>query len=329
MNPTFTVVIPLYNKKPYIRRCVESVLLQSHVDFELIVVDDGSTDGGLTELISLSDPRLHIIIQSNFGVGEARNTGIKQAKGVYIAFLDADDMWLPTHLQELKYIIDRYPDASLISTNHIECDTNNLNIEIADTSTRIEIIDYFNKAAKNIGIVWSSSAAIKSSVARIIGGFTRARAGEDLEYWARVALDYSVAISNKTTAIYFRGTNGIMESIERVQPSTDRTISNQLMQLRDISPSVQMICDRAELNPNLFNNPSIRNYLNSRLLGGIPGLIYRGETNVARASIKLSLRPLNALHRFYYLTLTLPDWLLSIPVFVVRTFKRVQHKSNL
>ena len=188
----FTVVIPLYNKKPYIRRSVESVLQQTFTDFELFVIDDGSTDGGIDELAGISDDRLCLIQQMNSGKGEARNAGIRKATREWIAFIDADDMWFSTHLQELKRIIDAHPNVGLISTNYLECNTESIIPELPNASTSIEEIDYFIKASTKIGIVFTSSAAVRSSVAKKMGGFKRFKAGEDLEFWARIALEYSV-----------------------------------------------------------------------------------------------------------------------------------------
>ena len=91
-----SVVIPVYNVKPYLERCVNSVLGQTHKDLEIILVDDGSTDGSgeLCNQIAASDPRICVIHQENQGLSGARNTGIRHATGEYIAFLDSDDEWL-------------------------------------------------------------------------------------------------------------------------------------------------------------------------------------------------------------------------------------------
>ena len=91
--PLITVIIPLYNGEKYIRRSVESVLAQTYIHFELIVVDDGSTDSGGDVVKQIYDPRLHLKHQINMGVSAARNKGIAEGKGKYFAFLDADDEW--------------------------------------------------------------------------------------------------------------------------------------------------------------------------------------------------------------------------------------------
>ena len=102
----FTVVIPLYNKNNYISRAVSSVLTQTFLDFELIVVDDNSNDGSVERVLGINDNRLVLkVLKENRGVSYARNYGVKKAKYSYIAFLDADDEWLPNHLHVLNQLI--------------------------------------------------------------------------------------------------------------------------------------------------------------------------------------------------------------------------------
>ncbi len=96
--PLVTAVIPLYNKRNFVVRAVESVLAQSYGNLELIIVDDGSTDGSLTALESVRDPRLRVLTQPNRGPGAARNLGWRSGSGPLVAFLDADDLWNPDFL---------------------------------------------------------------------------------------------------------------------------------------------------------------------------------------------------------------------------------------
>ena len=112
----FSVVIPLWNKRHTVAFSVASALRQSYGELELIIVDDGSTDGSREALGGFSDPRIRLIGQPRLGPGGARNTGIRAARGDWIAFLDADDVWLPNHLAELDRIRAAYPDAALIGT---------------------------------------------------------------------------------------------------------------------------------------------------------------------------------------------------------------------
>src|ERR1700742_2594037 len=93
-----SVVVPLYNKARFVRRTIDSILGQRFTDFEVIVVNDGSSDGGEKIVEAISDPRLRLISQPNAGPGAARNRGLAEARGEYVAFLDSDDEWLPDFL---------------------------------------------------------------------------------------------------------------------------------------------------------------------------------------------------------------------------------------
>ena len=108
--PLFSVVIPAYNAGKYIPLTIESILRQTVQDFEIVVVNDGSTDDTLEVLRSIADPRLRIITQENGGECAARNRGIKEASGKYVAFLDADDAWRPNHLEIVLDRIHRHGD---------------------------------------------------------------------------------------------------------------------------------------------------------------------------------------------------------------------------
>lgn len=318
-TPFFSVVVPLYNKRPYIRRTVDSILNQIFKDFELIVVDDGSTDDSIETLADILDSRLKIIHQDNRGVGAARNTGIAMAIANWIALIDADDIWAPDHLAELARIADRYPDAGLLSTSNIETDFAKQTFVIDHTqSEAIRIIDYFIEASKRIGVVHSSAAAIRRDVFKNLGGFTFARAGEDLEYWARIALHYPVAISSKATSFYFRGTGGVMEQIA-AQPVKHLP---PLKSLRELSPSVAMICDQAENDPTLWRNASICTYVNSRIFSGIKGALYRGDIAGAKQLKRFLLPQGDYIHYIYHLLLALPDKIIKLSIFIFMSVKQ-------
>ena len=113
LNPFFSVIIPLYNKEKYIKRAVKSALKQTFSDIEIIIIDDSSTDNSVQEVEKIKDPRIRLVHRSRPGPGgyAARNYGIKNAIGEYIAFLDADDEWLSDYLQEIFYLIQKYPQA--------------------------------------------------------------------------------------------------------------------------------------------------------------------------------------------------------------------------
>src|SRR5919112_584138 len=107
----FTIVTPVFNKREMLREAVLSAVGQSYREFELILIDDGSTDGSLESVADIDDPRLRILRQANGGASAARNAGLAAARHPWVAFLDADDWWLPGHLAELDRIRSHHPDA--------------------------------------------------------------------------------------------------------------------------------------------------------------------------------------------------------------------------
>lgn len=117
------IVMPLYNKKDTVLRAIESIISQTVSDWRLLVVNDGSNDGSLEIVQSIDDSRIEIITQKNHGPGVARNTGLHAAKSEFIAFLDADDRWLPLHLEKLLVNFNKYKInvvASLFYENHLK-----------------------------------------------------------------------------------------------------------------------------------------------------------------------------------------------------------------
>jgi glycosyl transferase family 2 len=113
-----SVVVPLYNKAPTIQRTLDSILGQTFADFELIVVDDGSTDGGAEVVEGCRDPRVRLIRQSNAGPGAARNRALAEANGQYAAFLDADDEWLPQFLHKSIALLEQFPQAAMVASGY-------------------------------------------------------------------------------------------------------------------------------------------------------------------------------------------------------------------
>src|SRR5690625_5271022 len=111
-----SVVIPLYNKEKHISRAVNSVLNQTYKNFELIIIDDGSTDGSLAVVEKFDDSRIKVFTFKNNGVSVARNLGIEKAKYSYIAFLDADDEWEENFLLNVKKLIQTYPECGMYAT---------------------------------------------------------------------------------------------------------------------------------------------------------------------------------------------------------------------
>lgn len=165
-----SVVIPLFNKADYVLRAVRSVLNQSYSDFELIVVDDGSTDGGAELIESLEDSHINLFKQPNRGVAAARNAGVQKSTGNWVAFLDADDEYLPEFLKEVVAFIEahRGENLSMVSTG---CWREKDGCEKVETRFSYGIHDYFDLFRNQCSPCHSSSTVVKKVSFLEGGGF--------------------------------------------------------------------------------------------------------------------------------------------------------------
>lgn len=205
--PIFSVVIPLYNKEDYILQTVQSVLDQTDPDFELLVVNDGSTDSSQQRLSAITDPRMRIINRFNKGECAARNTGIWEAKGEYVVFLDADDYWRPNHLAELRKLITQYGEhADVFSTGFARLFPDGELEPCNDATSQPRCFtpkEYFQAVWKGKEVIHSSCACVRKNVFVEIGGFdSRFSMGGDLEMWARLLRCHTLAHSPEITEIY-------------------------------------------------------------------------------------------------------------------------------
>ena len=201
-----SVVIPLYNKARHIQRAILSVLAQTYQDFELLVVDDGSTDGSGEVVRQMTDPRIRLIAQDNAGVSAARNRGIQEATGEWIAFLDADDEWLPCFLETMMGLRYRHPEAGIYATayRYTKNDaTWRPEFSHCCTTPGGGLLDDYFHAAMGPPPVSATAVMIPKSILAEVGNFPDGiRRGEDLQTWTRIALRYRVAWSSAEGAIY-------------------------------------------------------------------------------------------------------------------------------
>lgn len=208
MKPRFSVIIPLYNKAPYVKKALESICSQSFKDFECIIVDDGSTDNSLAVVkefvdgLDNGDRRLEIVSQANAGVAAARNNGVAASKGEYVCFLDADDWWEPTFLEEMDKLIKEYPDAGLYATNFVYYKPGKTHVE--HTNLKTGYINYPEVYARTGSMpVTSITTCMLRKIFDEMGGFPEGiKLGEDFLLWAKTALHYKVAFCEKALAYY-------------------------------------------------------------------------------------------------------------------------------
>lgn len=177
----FSIIIPLYNKAPYIQRTIDSVLNQSFQDFEIIVVNDGSTDGGEELVKGNYGDQVVLINQINQGVSDARNKGIAHSRFDFLAFLDGDDYWHPDFLNWISHVLERYPEIKMIGTSYTN-DSFPSKIE----NPELELIeDYFAKADYNTLFTSSSTVIHKSFFENNCGFKSHLIRGEDIDVWLR------------------------------------------------------------------------------------------------------------------------------------------------
>lgn len=204
--PFFSVIIPLYNKENLVEQTIKSLLSQLFTDFEVIIINDGSTDNSLKKIKHLTDSRFKVITQENKGASHARNLGIEKSEGKYLALLDADDFWYNNHLLELKKLIEKFPEAGLFCNNY-EISYNKEFTQPATFNFKLEkqpiiIEDYFKSSIIN-SVAWTSSVGFLKSHFVKIGGFNPDfEIAEDIDLWIRFALNYSVAFNPKRTMRY-------------------------------------------------------------------------------------------------------------------------------
>lgn len=202
----FSVIIPLYNKAPYVAKAIESVLGQTYRDFEVIVIDDGSTDQSLEVAKTFENKSITIISQPNSGVSTARNNGVKLAKHPYICFLDADDWWHPTFLEEMKRLITDFPDAGIYGSGYYIVKNGQERIAPIGVPQGFErgIIDYCEVYAKTLCMPLTSiSVVIPKHIFDEEEGFkSQLKFGEDFDLWIRIALKHKVILVNKPLAYY-------------------------------------------------------------------------------------------------------------------------------
>jgi glycosyltransferase involved in cell wall biosynthesis len=226
MPPRVSVVIPLYNKAPYVRRALDSVAAQTFGDFELIVVDDGSTDESVSVVESYADARLRLVRQPNAGPGAARNRGIEESAGELLAFLDADDEWLPEYLERGVEMLDATGAAAATScyfehppgisrapmwrARGIVEGAHNLDAN-TPPSLFVQMLAYMSPC----------STVARAEVLKRWGGFydaERCLYGEDAHLWMKVLLNERVAFHLEPLVRFHHDASGLSKNLSGVRP---------------------------------------------------------------------------------------------------------------
>jgi glycosyltransferase involved in cell wall biosynthesis len=198
-NPQFSVIIPAYNRKDFLKSAVDSVLKQSYGDFELIIVDDGSDDGTDQLICGYEDLRINYVFQKHSGVSKARNRGLSEAQGNYIAFLDSDDRWLSKKLEVIANAIAENPEYYIYHTQE-------------KWYRNGRHLNHMKKHSKKSGHIFDSclkmcsisisTAVVKREIFDEIGVFDEnLTVCEDYDFWIRASWQYPVLLIDRVLTL--------------------------------------------------------------------------------------------------------------------------------
>lgn len=217
-HPTLSIVIPLYNKEKDIGATLKSLSAQSFRDFEIVVIDDGSTDGSLDIVKNFDDSRLRIFSKLNEGVAPTRNFGVENALSDFVVFLDADDYWYPFHLENMYQLIQKFPEGKWYATAYEKQFNKRLVQPIQSPIMKSGdtwqgwVENFFENSLVDC-LAWTSAVCFRKSFFLELNGFDCAitmGAGEDTDLWMRAALAHPLVFSNKISARHnLHGSNRI------------------------------------------------------------------------------------------------------------------------
>ncbi|MDO4729151.1 MAG: glycosyltransferase [Bacteroidota bacterium] len=222
-SPFFSIIIPVYNKEKFIAQTLQSVKNQIFDDYEVIIIDDESTDGSLEVINTFLSDKIQCYSVQNQGVSNARNFGIQKSKANYIALLDADDCWSADYLQTIFETIGTFPDEKVFATA--------LRFEVLDKEvssvysfrydTEPQIVNYFKGSLKQ-SVLTSSSAVFHRTVFENTGGFnSKYQVGEDTDMWVRIGMYYPIVFIPKELVLYKFDVHGLSNNRKKYSQKAD------------------------------------------------------------------------------------------------------------
>lgn len=290
-----SIIIPLYNKRNAITRTIQSVLAQTFQDFELIVVDDGSTDDSYSVVSKVNDERIRLIHKENGGVSSARNVGIRAAKYPFVALLDGDDYWDSTFLEEQLTLIEDFPKAGIWGVNYafVKGDRCEPCYQGMGEGFRGYVEGYF--ATSHNDLFCSSSVVISKDVFEKVGYFDeRIASSEDLDMWYRIILHYPVVFYDKVLAYYNQNAEN------RVAYDTDVRFP--------LTKDIKYYIDKFETDFKC--NKAFSRFLNTQVAADLLSEKYYFGTSQERkdADYVVSLLHYSDIHPKYRWIFTTPRW---------------------
>lgn len=230
----FSVIIPLYNKAPYVTKAIGSVFTQTFTDYELIIVDDGSRDDSFAVALKAIEGHgnCHIYKQKNAGVSMARNNGVAISRGDYLCFLDADDWWDTQFLEAMSRLIADFPEAGIYGTNYTIVNETKRKTRVAQIGVEDGFergyINYCQAYAKTMYMpLWTGAVCMPRIVFDEMGGFPKGiKLGEDFLLWIHIALKYKVAFINKPLSFYNQDVDAVNRGVGKLHNPEEHMLWN-------------------------------------------------------------------------------------------------------
>lgn len=230
----FSVIIPLYNKAPYVAKAIGSVLAQTFTDYELLIMDDGSKDNSfaVAQKVIEGHRHCHLYRQQNAGVSMARNNAGALSQGEYLCFLDADDWWNSIFLEEMDRFIKEFPEAGIYGTNYTIVNETKRKTRVANVGVEEGFekgyINYCKVYAKTLAMpLWTGAVCVPRKVFDEMQGFPKGiKLGEDFLLWVRIALKYKVAFLNKPLSFYNQDVEAANRGVGRLHKPEEHMLWN-------------------------------------------------------------------------------------------------------
>ena len=313
----FSVIIPLYNKVPYVAKAIQSVLAQTYEDYELIVMDDGSRDDSYSIALKTiaGHSHCHIYRQKNRGVSLARNNGVALSQGDYLCFLDADDWWEPTFLEEMSELIEEFPDAGIYGTNYTIVNETKHKTRVApigvENGFEKGYINYCQVYAKTLAMPLTSiSVAIPRIVFDEMKGFPQGiKLGEDFLLWIHIALKYKVVFLNKPLAYYNQDVDSLHSGTHKKRYDPDAFMTFHFGQFADYevkNHDLKMLLDRVR----------VYTLMNFRKYNLYPERVQKEISKVDFSNVESK-------YKFYYHA---PYWIVNVYCRVLQLLSQIKQK---
>jgi glycosyltransferase involved in cell wall biosynthesis len=231
-GPKVSVVMPAYNAAAYIEEAIQSVLRQTFRDFEIVVIDDGSTDG-TAEVVAATGAPVRLLRQANGGAASARNRGIEAARGEFVAFLDADDLWHPRMLRAQLEAFARQPEAGLVFTNCWYTDGRRI-LPLTRTAQRRAAEGWVFRALLAENFVMTTTVMVRRECLERVGMFDESLpVSEDYDLWMRIARHYRFAFVSEALGRYRLHAGGTFLNLEKRYAARRRILEKLIAGIGD------------------------------------------------------------------------------------------------